>query len=140
MPAFNYCRELQPTVSSEKIATSALPSSHRGGNKNLFVIFFDQSYLMSPILLVYDLVTTMKIEGESYALLIALRTHSDDVALAVRSYDIANNAIRPISVASQHKREVQGLKRGRVLNTRLARGWYDHMPTMFGELAQGVSG
>jgi hypothetical protein len=32
------------------------------------------------------------------------------------------------------------LKRGRVLNTRLARGWYDHMPTMFGELAQGVSG
>ena len=95
---------------------------------------------MSPILLVYDLVTTMKIEGESYALLIALRTHSDDVALAVRSYDITNNAIRPISVASQHKHEVQGLKCGRVLNTRLARGWYDHVPTMFGELAQGVSG
>jgi hypothetical protein len=95
---------------------------------------------MSPILLVFDLVTPMKIEGELNALLIAFWTHSDDVALAVRSYDIANNAIRPISVALQHKREVQGLKRGRVLNTRLVRGWYDHVPTMFGELAQGVSG
>ncbi len=78
---------------------------------------------MSPILLVYDIVTPMKIEGELNALLIALWTHSNNVALAVRSYDIANNAIRPISVASQHKRKVQGLKCGHVLNTRLARGW-----------------
>ena len=69
-------------------------------------MFIDQSYHVSPILLVYGLVTPMKIEGESYALLITLWTHSDDVALAVRSDDIANNAIRPMSVASQHKREV----------------------------------
>ena len=96
-PSTNY-RALQPTVSAEKIASAAILSSHRGGNNTLFAIFIDQSYLMSPIVLVHGLVTPMKIEGKSYALWSTLWAHSDDVALDIRSDDIANNAIRPMFI------------------------------------------
>ena len=130
---------LKPVRLPNIVRSDGLPSSHRGGTNTFRMIFIDQSYLLSPILLLYGLGTPVRINCKSYAWLMTKRWSHLVVTPSIWSDDIANNAIHPISVAAQHERKVQWSERGRILGARFSRGRYIHVPATLGRLAQLVS-